>query len=123
MGNHPFNLALRFILEMVALASVAIWGWTQHQGLLRYALVIGLPLTFALIWGIFAVPGDPSRSGKTVIKTKGLIRLILELVLFGLAVLAFYTSELETYAFVFGILILLHYLISYDRMAWLIRQK
>lgn len=88
LGGHPLNLGLRFILEMTALFSLALWGWTQHEGWLRYLLAVGLPILFALIWGVFAVPNDPSRSGKTVVVTSGWIRLIIELTLFGSGVWA-----------------------------------
>jgi hypothetical protein len=122
MGNHPVNLTLRFVLEMSALFSVAYWGWHDHQGTTRYLTMVGLPVLFAVIWGVFAVPGDPSRSGKTVVKTAGWLRLTLELLLFGTAILTFYLSDLTTIAEVFGILVILHYLVSFDRVKWLLGQ-
>jgi hypothetical protein len=63
MGSHPINLAVRFLLEVVALLAMAYWGWTQHEGLFRFVWAIGLPVVSAVIWGSFAVPDDPSRSG------------------------------------------------------------
>ena len=27
MGSHPLNLALRFLLELVAIGAVGFWGW------------------------------------------------------------------------------------------------
>lgn len=122
LGSHPLNLGLRFILEMMALFSLAIWSWTQFEGWQRNILVIGLPLLFALIWGIFAVPNDPSRSGKTVVKTPGLIRLILELGLFLLSGLALFYSGYHMVAAFYLLIVIIHYIISFDRIKWLLSQ-
>jgi hypothetical protein len=56
MGSHPINLAIRFLLELVALLAMGIWDWQQREGWLRLVLAVGIPLTAALLWGIFAVP-------------------------------------------------------------------
>ena len=122
MGKHPFNLGLRFILEMMALFSIAFWGWSQHSGWLKYSLAAGLPIIMALIWGIFAVPNDPSRSGKTVVPTPGWIRFILELVIFGIAVWAFYTNGYPYVGLLFMAFVILHYAFSIGRIKWLFGQ-
>jgi protein involved in polysaccharide export with SLBB domain len=62
MGQNPLNLALRFVLEIVALIAVGYWGWTAATGVLGYVLAIGLPLLAAVFWGTFRVPGDDSGS-------------------------------------------------------------
>ncbi len=59
MGSHPLNLALRFLLELVALGAMGYWGWTQHEGTARWLWAIGLPLVAAVLWGTFAVPTTP----------------------------------------------------------------
>ncbi len=41
MGNNPINPGLRFILEIMTLVAVGLWGWTHHEGWLKYLLVIG----------------------------------------------------------------------------------
>ena len=122
MAYHPLNLALRFILELAALFAMGYWGWTQHDGLARYLYAIGLPLISAVIWGTFAVPDDPSRSGKAPVPVPGALRLILELAFFALAVLALFAAGRETWGAILGIAAVLHYLISYDRILWLIKR-
>lgn len=121
MSKHPLNLALRFLLEMVGLAIFAIWGWHRGEGWWRFLPAVILPLVFATLWAIFAVNEDPSRSGKTVIPTPGVIRLILELTFFALATLALFDFDYKTYGIVFVAVVLFHYAISYDRIFWLIR--
>ncbi|MCK4726725.1 MAG: YrdB family protein [Anaerolineales bacterium] len=119
MGNHPINLALRFILELVALFALGYWGWTQHAGLARLIWTIGLPLVAAILWGTFRVPDDP---GKAPVPIPGFLRLLLELVILGIATWAFFASGLQTVGIIYGIIVLIHYLVSYDRIIWLLKQ-
>ncbi len=121
MSQNPINLAVRFILELAALAALAYWGWTQHTGILRYLLAVGLPLLGAVLWGVFAVPGDRSRSGDAPVPVPGILRLLLELLLFGSAAWCLYDAGLVLLANIFGIVVLVHYIISYDRIIWLLR--
>lgn len=123
MSYHPLNQALRFILEISALVSLAIWGYSSFGSGLRILMAILAPLVFALLWGIFAVRGDPSRSGKTVIDVPGPVRLFLELILFSFSVLALYYSGYSALSFAFGAMVVLHYIISYDRVLWLMKKK
>ncbi|MGB5508782.1 MAG: YrdB family protein, partial [Robiginitalea sp.] len=69
MGSHPANLILRFLLEIIALISLGIWGWNQSESWFRFVLAIGIPGIIAVIWGTFAVPNDPSRSGSAPVTT------------------------------------------------------
>jgi hypothetical protein len=68
MGSHPVNLAARFLLEMVGLAALAWLGWHYGKGISRYALAVGLPFAAAVLWSVFAVPEDPSRSVKAIVR-------------------------------------------------------
>ncbi|MCB0400923.1 MAG: YrdB family protein [Flavobacteriales bacterium] len=120
-GNHPINLALRFLLEICALLAVGYWAYLWQDSNLRYVFMILFPCILAAVWGIFAVPGDPSRSGKTVVKTPGWIRLILELIIFSLGILALYQTHLITAASLLCGWTLLHYLLSVDRINWLMK--
>ena len=120
MGTHPINLGFRFLLELSALVSFGMWGWKQSECWLRFVLAIGIPIVLAAIWGIFAVPDDPSRSGAAPVVTSGFIRLIIELVFFALATWCLKDAGQSRFSLVFGLSVIIHYLISYDRIAWLI---
>ena len=121
MGQNPINLAFRFLLEIGALLAVGFWGWTQHTGLLRVLLAVGLPLLAAVLWGTFRVPGDASASGRAPVAVPGWLRLLLELVLFAAAVRALNASGASTAALIFGLAVVIHYALSYDRVLWLLR--
>ena len=62
LSNHPLNLALAFALELVMLGALIYWGWTQHDGILRIVLAVGLPLIAATVWGVFRVDNDPNKA-------------------------------------------------------------
>ncbi|PHQ96072.1 MAG: hypothetical protein COB40_09385, partial [Marinosulfonomonas sp.] len=57
------NLALRFLLELSALTAFAMWTWGMANGLWRFVYATLVIVVLATIWGAFAVPDDPSRSG------------------------------------------------------------
>lgn len=121
MGSHPLNLVWRFLLELLALGSTGYWSWTQHDGIARWLWMIGLPVVAAVLWGTFAVPNDPSRSGQAPIPTPGMIRLGLELLIFAAAVILLRVSQQPVVSNVLAVMVLIHYALSYDRIIWLWR--
>lgn len=123
MGSHPLNLALRLLLELAAYLAMAYWGWTQHSGILQFVWAIGLPLFWMILWGTFAVPDDPSRSGKAPVPVPGFVRLLLEAAYFATAIWATNASGFSIAAIIFAVVVVVHYLLSYDRIRWLLNQK
>jgi hypothetical protein len=120
MGSHPANLALRFVLEMWALGAIGAFGWTRFDtSVAKWLSAIGLPLVFMVVWGAFAVSDDPSRSGAAPIPIAGLLRLALELVLLGLAAASLVFVGHQTQGWIYTALVLGHYALSWDRVAWL----
>ena len=114
------NLALRFALELSALAAIGVWGWDQGSGWTAAALAIGLPPAAAVAWGTCAVVGDPSRSGNAHVPVPGYVRLALELAVFAFATWALYDMGANVLSLVFGAVVVMHYVVSYDRIAWLL---
>lgn len=123
MGSHPVNLAVRFLLEMAALIAIGYWGWQQSNSLLlKIGLAVGLPLIAAILWGTFNVANDPSRSGKAPIPIPGWLRLGLELALFAIATWALFAAGATVLGWIVGVVTVIHYLLSYDRLYWLLQQ-
>jgi len=119
---NPFNSALRLVIEVAAVLTFGIWGYHLSDTWIRFIWAILLPLGFALLWGVFAVRDDPSRSGKTVVQTPGWIRLILEVALFIAAAWMLYDLGYTILLWIFAVAVFIHHLISYNRINWLIRQ-
>ncbi|MEZ4923665.1 MAG: YrdB family protein [Crocinitomicaceae bacterium] len=120
MGSNPINLALRFILEISSLVIIGIWSYKLSDDFSRYIWMILIPVFWATIWGVFNVPNDPSRSGKAPIVVPGYVRLIIEFLFFTFATIAIYASIDKMFALIFSSVTAVHYLISYDRIRWLL---
>ncbi|GIG57990.1 hypothetical protein Lfu02_23620 [Longispora fulva] len=118
----PWNLALRLCLELAALAGFAWAGWHLASGVLAVLLAVLGVLAGATLWGVFAVPGDPSRNGKAPVPVPGVVRLLIELlVLFGGPV-AFVACGAPAVGWALVALNLLHHAFATPRLRWLVRQ-
>jgi hypothetical protein len=84
---YAANLALRFVLELCALAGLGYWGFTTDSGTAA-AIVLGLgaPALAALMWGAFVAP-------RRIIETAPIaVRLLVEVAVFAAAATALYAA-------------------------------
>lgn len=123
MGSHPINLVFRFLLELAALAAMAFWGWNLADGILGIIYAIVIPVLAAVLWGVFAVPNDPSRSGKAPVPVSGTIRLVIELSIFAVSIWMVYNMGYSLFSRLFGAAVVTHYLLSMDRILWLLQKQ
>lgn len=119
LGFHPINLGFRLVLELAALVSIGLGASTLTEGWFRWVLAIGVPLVAAVVWGVFNVPGDRSRSGEAPVPVPGIVRLLIELAVFisGAVLISLVSSAA---AAVLGGAVAVHYAISIDRIRWLL---
>lgn len=119
---HPANLAFRFILELSALGGFGVLAWKSASEGWRIVVLVIVICTVMALWGLFAVPNDPSRSGSAPIPVSGSIRLSLELaILFGGA-LSFYWADQSLAGAGLAVLVFLHYAASGARLLWLLHR-
>ena len=73
------NLALRFLLELCALAATAYWGATgdRRRGR-RILLAVATPLAVGVVWMLFVAQG-------ATIHTHPVVRFLVELAVFAAA--------------------------------------
>ncbi|WP_394234261.1 YrdB family protein [Niallia oryzisoli] len=96
------NLAIRFLLELCALASLAYWGFVTGKGAaVKFFLGIGAPILLAVIWGVFGSP-------KAKIKLSLPLHLLLELIVFGMPALALYAAGKPQLAWIYGVCVVLN---------------
>lgn len=93
-------LAIRFLLELSALAALGYWGFRTGGGL-PVKLLLGTlaPLTAAVVWGAFIAP-------KAAFPVAVPIRILLEAAVFGSAAAALYASGHARLALVFVIVVI-----------------
>jgi len=96
------NLGLRFLLELGLLVGVGWWG--GH--LVDWWAAVLLPLGAGVIWGSFLSP----KARWTIPHAA---RLLLELVLFGLAAAGYYSAGHPWIAAVFGALVVLSEIVTW----------
>ena len=116
-----WNLGLRFGLELAALAGLGAGAWSLTSGAVRWVAVIAVPVVAAIVWGVFNVLDDPSRSGAAPIEVPGWTRLAIELFILGGGAVAVAVAGKRTLALVFAFVIAAHYAASWSRIEWLIR--
>lgn len=122
MGSHPANLALRFVLELVAMFGLGWWGWSLTDGWIRIVLAVLFVVAAAGIWGTFAVPDDPSRSGQAPVPVRGWVRLLIELLMFCGGVIGLIVAEQTPIGIALLMGVVIHYLLSLDRIRWLLER-
>ena len=120
MSSNPINLLVRFLLEISTLVAMGMWGWQKGDGFMQFMYGIGVPLIAATLWGGFRFPNDP---GKAPIAVPGYIRLFYEIIFFGFAIWALFNIGYTTIGWIFLIITVIHYVISYDRIFWLLNPK
>jgi hypothetical protein len=120
----PIHLAIRFALELVMWGAIGYWGWhLGGGGVGSWLLAIGFTLISMVLWGVFRTRGDSSGRQDPPVAIPGAARLALELALFGLAGYGVWTSGSRAAAETLLTIFVLHFAVTWNRVAWLMRQK
>ncbi|MWV50806.1 DUF2568 domain-containing protein [Rathayibacter sp. VKM Ac-2803] len=90
------NDVLRFVLELFALATFGIWGFTEWALPLNIVFGIGAPVLAALVWALFLSP-------KAVLAIDVYGRSLIELLVMGAAAVAWLDMGQPIVAIVFGV--------------------
>ena len=120
----PWVLSLRFGLEIGSL--IALGAWARRvvgHGPAGWAAAIALPLAAAAVWGTFAVPGDPSRSGKAPVRVSGGVRLVIEMAVFFGGAASMVALGWWPWFDAFIAAFVIHHMGTAKRLLWLSRQS
>ncbi|PPH24935.1 YrdB family protein [Rathayibacter toxicus] len=99
------NDIVRFVLELFALTSFTIWGFTCWDVPLNIGFGIGAPLVAALVWALFVSP-------RAVLTVEIYARSLIELLMMGAAALTWLQRNQPFVALVFGIVAVVSGLIA-----------
>src|ERR671933_497966 len=95
-GIKAANLALRFFLELGALAACGYWGFkVGESGFLKVVLGIGVPLLVVITWAWFISP-------KSVVSLPAPMKVIAGLLILELAAAALAAAGQATIGIIFG---------------------
>ena len=118
MSRNQIYRSARFFLEFAALAALCVWGLRQSPGQLRFLWAIGLPLVAGGLW--MSLRAQETRRSATG-RVPGIARLGLGLLLLGFAVWTVFDLGATTLGWIFGLAVVLHYVLAYDRVLGLVR--
>ncbi|MBO1579268.1 YrdB family protein [Bacillus sp. XF8] len=106
---QELNLALRCVLELCILGIIGYWGFQMGKGpVIKVILASVLPVIVAIIWGLFGAPAATWQ-------LQGALHLLLEIIIFGLGVVALYHLKYVTLATILLIVIIINRILMY---AW-----
>lgn len=94
---RPLNLALKFLLELAALAAFGLWGASVAGGVAAVVLAVGLPVVVAVLWGMLAAPRARRRLPLR-------LRAPFELAVFALAALALWQAAAAIWGASFAVI-------------------
>ncbi len=102
VGDHPgvsalkdVNLAVKFLLELCAVAAFAFWGASLDGVLVSVVAGIAAPALAVVLWGSFAAPRSSRR-----LPTRA--RVPFELGVFALAAAALFALDVTAIAIAFA---------------------
>lgn len=117
---QPWNLGLRFVLELAAFFAIGLVVSSSLTGGLRWIGTAVAVVGALLLWGTFNVLDDPSRSGRAPVEVAGWARLSLELLILGGAAAALIATGRHQFGGWLAGLTALHYVVSWSRVRWLV---
>lgn len=101
------NNACRFILEVIAILSVGYWGLKLNSiGAWRYIVGVCAPLIIVVVWSVWGAPMAEHR-------LDGFYRLVLETIIFSIAVACLYATHQKSLAVVIGIFMFINTVLLY----------
>lgn len=100
-GLRAANLALKFLIELSAIAAFAYWGSSTAGGVPAVLLAIAAPAAGIALWGTLAAPKAKRR-----LRTS--FRVPFELTVFALAVAALLAATATATALVLGAAVLVN---------------
>lgn len=104
---QELNIALRFVLELCILGIIGYWGFRVGKiPAMKITLAITLPAIVAVIWGLFGAPNAEWE-------VQGTLHVLLEILVFGLGVMALYHLRHYALASVLAVVIIMNRILMF----------
>ena len=98
------NLAVKFILELAAIAAFALWGASLDGVLVSVVVGVAAPASVVVLWGLFAAPRSSRRLPTPA-------RMPFELSVFALAAAALLALDWIAIAIAFAAVVVVNALL------------
>ena len=110
------NLALRALMELGIVIALAVWGYQMGEGLsMKILLGIMVPVLGFGLWGAV----DFHQAGRLAEP----LRLFEELIISGIAAIAFYVAGQHALGWILGLLSIVYHLLVYLSGEHLLKQS
>ena len=114
---HQANELLAFLLELVALLLLGVWGFHVGSNIAIHVLLgIGAPVLMAVVWGTFAAP-------RARVKLPVPAVLAIKAGVLVIAAVAGYAAGWRAFAIVFGVVALLNLAVAFSDRESLLRRS
>lgn len=113
----PINAAVRGVSEIVALYGVTagIWNWTHSV-----VATIVVPVAAMALWGVLRVPDDP---GPALVAVPGLVRLAIEIGVFGGGAAGLRVVQGAPVGVVFAAIVSIHDGTTFERLRFVLSSE
>jgi hypothetical protein len=102
-----FNLGIRFLLELCLLVALGFSSYHLfNDQAIKWLAVLGLPILAAVIWGTLIAPKSQYLLDQP-------LRLLVELILFGLTSVLLYKAGFSTLAVMFIAIVIVNEFLLY----------
>jgi hypothetical protein len=109
------------VVDLLIFAGLGYWGYHLASGPVRLALAVFMPAMCGVLWLTCGVPQDPLSDSRPIVPVSGTVRLLLEVVILGVAAFGIWTAGSragsETLLTAAG----LCYGVTWERLVWLVR--
>ncbi|MGE8203931.1 YrdB family protein [Heyndrickxia sp. NPDC080065] len=100
-------MIIMFLIELASLVAFSYWGFHLDKGLFaKIVFGVGTPLLVAIFWGIFIAP-------KASIPVSVPLRILLQIIIFGLAAVSLHSSGRSVLAILFIIVTIINMFLMY----------
>jgi hypothetical protein len=119
-----WQTVFRYILEILAVLFLSTWASTRQSW---FGAIWAVVLALAF-WRIFNVRDDPATIDRPCVVVPGIIRLVMELAIYGLACFCLWDLLDNRFGlptivvFAYAGVIVLYYIATMERVKWLLRQ-
>eukprot|EP00980_Cylindrotheca_fusiformis_P020577 scaffold7641_cov115-Cylindrotheca_fusiformis.AAC.23 len=119
-----WQTVFRYTVEILAVLFLSLWASTRQN----WSVMMCAVFLILACWRVFNVDDDPATMDRPCLVVPGMVRIVMELVIQALACYCLW-DLLENHfefpafgAFIFAAAVVLYYIVTMERVKWVLRQ-